>query len=282
MHHVVLWSGGKDSTTTIILAHEHNRPIDLILISLVWFDKARGIYAEYPEHIDWIFNTAIPRLNEWGYKVEVLYSEHDYLDNFYHVITKSKHPDHNGKLSGWLIAGMCAMNSEKTAPIKKRKRQLGKDVKEYIGIAVDEPTRLERMHKNPNAVSLLEEYGYTETMAFEKCKEYGLLSPLYEMSSRGGCWFCPNQKISRFAYLKVNRPDLWAELERLSTVENKASDNFKWGKTFEEVSRLGDEYILKQQDAKLQMPIFDLQGDSQRANAPQSGEGLTSTPFKQQ
>lgn len=112
-------------------------------------------------------------------------------------------------------------------------------------------------------------------MAFEKCKEYGLLSPLYEMSSRGGCWFCPNQKISGFAYLKVNHPDLWAELERLSTVENKVSDNFKWGKTFEEVSRLVDEYILKQQDAKLQMSIFDLQGDSQRANAPQSDEGLT-------
>lgn len=271
MRHVVSWSGGKDSTATIILAHEHNLPIDLILISLVWFDKARGIYAEYPKHIDWIFNTAIPKFNEWGYKVEVLYSKHDYLDSFYHVTTKSKYPERNGKLRGWVIAGLCKMNDEKTAPLKKRKRQLGKDVKEYIGIAVDEPTRLERMHKNPNATSLLEEYGYTEAMAFEKCKEYGLLSPLYEISSRGGCWFCPNQKISGFAYLKVNHPDLWAELERLSKVENQVSEIFKWGKTFEEVSRLVDEYILKQQDAKLQMSIFDLQGDSQRANAPQSG-----------
>lgn len=129
------------------MAHEHNLPIDLILISLVWFDKVRGIYAEYPEHIDWIFGTAIPRFNEWGYKVEVLYSEHDYLDSFYWVTTKSKYPERNGKLRGWLLAGLCVMNSEKTAPLKKRKRQLGKDNKEYIGIAVDEPVRLERMHK---------------------------------------------------------------------------------------------------------------------------------------
>lgn len=275
MHHVVSWSGGKDSTASIILAHEHNLPIDLILISLVWFDKKRGIYGEYPEHIEWIFNTAIPRFNEWGYKVEVLHSKHDYIDAFYHVLSKSKHPDRNGKYEGWLIAGKCKLNDKKITPLIKRKRQFGKDIKEYIGIAVDEPVRLERMHKKPNAVSLLEEYGYTETMAFEKCEEYGLLSPLYKMSSRGGCWFCPNQKISGFAYLKVNHPDLWAELERLSKVENKVSEKFKREKTFEEVSRLVDEYILKQQDAKLQMSIFDLQSDSQRANVPQSGEGLT-------
>lgn len=246
MHHIVSWSGGKDSTATVILAHEHNLPIDLILISLVWFDKKRGIYGEYPEHIEWIFNTAIPKFNEWGYRVEALQSDYDYISNFYSVIYRSKIPERNGKLRGWLLSGLCVMNPEKISSLKKRKRQFGKDIKEYIGIAVDEPVRLERMHKKPNSVSLLEEYGYTESMALEKCKEYGLLSPLYEMSSRGGCWFCPNQKISGFAYLKVNHPDLWAELESLSKVQNKVSEGFKWGKTFEEVSRLVDEYINKQ------------------------------------
>lgn len=261
MHHIVSWSGGKDSTATIILAHEHNLPIDLILISLVWFDKKRGIYGEYPEHIEWIFNTAIPRFNEWGFKVEVLHSEHDYISNFYSVTYRSKIPERNGRLRGWLISGMCKLNDEKTTPLKKKKRQFGKDIKEYIGIAVDEPVRLERMHKNPNAISLLEEYGYTEAMAYEKCLEYSLLSPLYKISSRGGCWFCPNQKISGFAYLKVNRPDLWEELERLSKVENQVSEKFKREKTFEEVSRLVDEYILKQENEKLQMSIFDLHGE---------------------
>lgn len=262
MQHIVSWSGGKDSTATIILAHEHNLPIDLIVISIVMFDESRGIYGEYPEHIDWIFNTAIPKFNEWGYKVEVLKSRHDYILSFYHTLSKSNHPDRNGKISGWLISGKCDLNSEKTAPLKKLKRRFGKKVKEYIGIAVDEPNRLERMHMNPNAVSLLEKYGYTKAMAFEKCEEYGLLSPLYKMSSRGGCWFCPNQKISGFAYLKVNHPDLWAELERLSKVENKVSEKFKREKTFEEVSRLVDEYIQKQENEKLQISIFDLQGEN--------------------
>lgn len=38
---VVLWSGGKDSTATIILAHELGIKIDLIVMSLVWFDKKK-------------------------------------------------------------------------------------------------------------------------------------------------------------------------------------------------------------------------------------------------
>lgn len=39
--HIVSWSGGKDSTATIVLAHEHELPIDLIIICLVWFDKKK-------------------------------------------------------------------------------------------------------------------------------------------------------------------------------------------------------------------------------------------------
>ena len=34
-------------------------------------------------------------------------------------------------------------------------------------------------------------YGVTEQDAFAMCRQEGLLSPLYEHSHRGGCWFCP-------------------------------------------------------------------------------------------
>lgn len=88
--HIVSWSGGKDSTATIVLAHEHELPIDLIIICLVWFDKKRGIYAEYPEVIEWIFNTAIPLFESWGYKVKLLESERDYMYWFNHKIPQYK------------------------------------------------------------------------------------------------------------------------------------------------------------------------------------------------
>lgn len=110
---IICWSGGKDSTATIVLAHELGIPIDLIVISLLWFDKKRRIYAEYPEVIEWIFSYAIPLFESWGYKVKVIESDKDYMHWFYHTIERTEHEDRKSKLSGWLIGGMCAMNREK-------------------------------------------------------------------------------------------------------------------------------------------------------------------------
>lgn len=49
MKYIASWSGGKDSTASIILAHEHNEPLDLIIFSEVMFDE--NISGELPEHI---------------------------------------------------------------------------------------------------------------------------------------------------------------------------------------------------------------------------------------
>ena len=39
MKDIASWRGGKDSTASIILAHEHNEPLDLIIFSEVMFDE---------------------------------------------------------------------------------------------------------------------------------------------------------------------------------------------------------------------------------------------------
>lgn len=84
------------------------------------FDNKNNISGELPEHIDFIHNKAIPKFREWGYDVQILRSEKDYLDLFYHVVTRSKKPERNGKYAGFLLAGMCAANSQlKIPPIKK-------------------------------------------------------------------------------------------------------------------------------------------------------------------
>ena len=76
-------------------------------------------------------------------------------------------------------------------------KRFDEPVMQYVGIAADEPIRLARM--KDNQISLLAKYGYTEEMAMNKCIQYGLVSPIYESSHRGGCWFCPNCKIKVFA-----------------------------------------------------------------------------------
>lgn len=249
MKHIVSWSGGKDSTATIILAHELGLPIDLIVMSLLWFDKERGIYAEHPKHIDWVFNYAKPLFESWGYKVEFIHSDKDYLHYFYKVRRKSKHPEYVGKYYGWLLGGMCKMQGEKERPIKHYLKALGKpgvDYEEYVGICHEEVDRLETLSSKRGKRSILDENGYTQKDSRQKCIEYRLLSPTYSIAKRGGCWFCPNQSIKELADIKTNHPEYWNELVLLNTEVHKGTTiqrGFSYGKSFDEISAQVDTYI---------------------------------------
>lgn len=257
MHYSVSWSGGKDSTASIILAHEHNEPIDSIVFVEVMYDLKRNISGENPRHIDFIKNKAKPLFESWGYEVHILHADKDYLDCFYHRIDKPrKHIEHKGKFSGFPVNGMCGIKRDcKIKPINKFYKEIKDNYTQYIGIAIDEPKRLESLRKDNSRISLLEKYGYTEQMAYDLCKEYGLLSPCYELSKRGGCWFCHNAKLAEHRDLKQTMPDIWEEFVSLENVPNLA--NYKWnvfGDTLHEVDEK-----LKLEDA--QMTIFDFLND---------------------
>lgn len=106
------WSGGKDSTASVILDHIHGLPPSKIIFSEVMFDKKRGISGELPEHIDFVMNKAKPLFESWGYTVEIVHAEKDYLDLFFHVLQRSKVEERIGKHVGWLLGGACAANRD--------------------------------------------------------------------------------------------------------------------------------------------------------------------------
>ena len=91
---------------------------------------------------------------------------------------------------------------------------------QYIGIAIDEPVRLDRVVRTTNQISLLQKYGYTEQMAFDLCKKYDLLSPIYDFAPRGGCWFCPNARDCELRHLRNDHNDLWNKLLELENIPN--------------------------------------------------------------
>lgn len=187
-------SFGKDSIATILLALENNEPLDRVVFAEVMFDHERGISGEIPEHIEWVYGVAIPKLESMGVKVDVVRGERDYKFFFSQVIKKGKRM---GKMSGYPLAGRCFINRDcKMKPVREYFKQFKftYDVVSYVGIASDEPKRLKRL-EGTNKVSLLAKYGYTEEMAMEKCKEYGLVSPCYSMSSRGGVFSAPMLKL---------------------------------------------------------------------------------------
>lgn len=233
-------SFGKDSIATILLAMLHNEPLDRIVSVEVMFDNARGISGEDPEHIQWVKETAIKRLKELtGIDTDLVRNEKDdYITEFYRV--RSEKSKYSGKHQGFLLRGMCRMNSEgKIKPIREYYKQFGECV-QYVGIAADEPVRLKRL--TGNKVSLLAKYGYTEKMAFDLCKQYDLLSPTYMNSTRGGCWFCPNNKVRGFCQLRAKHPELWSELQELAKVKNTCSNYFNNDKTFAQLERAMDLY----------------------------------------
>lgn len=78
----------------------------------------------------------------------------------------------------------------------------------YIGIAKDEPKRLERLD-GITKISPLALIGWTEEDCMNWCIENDLRSPLYDMSDRGGCWFCHNQGVDQLRQLRSNYPNLW-------------------------------------------------------------------------
>ena len=253
------WSGGKDSTAGVILDHIHGLPPSKIIFSEVMFDKKRGISGELPEHIDFVRNKATPIFEGWGYEVEIVHAKKDYLDIFFHVIQKSKVQDRIGKYAGWVLGGMCAASRDlKIKPIcdyYKRLDLAETEYKQYVGIAIDEPERLKRL-EGSNKVSLLQRFGFTEQMAFELCKKFDLLSPIYEISKRGGCWFCPNQGYAELAHTKIKYPELWAELRELDKEKNVISHGFKYGKTLKEIEVLVEKEIKKQYYATQQQTLY--------------------------
>lgn len=254
MEYIASFSGGKDSMATIILAHEHNEPLDLIIFAEVMFDKETS--GELPEHIAFIREKCIPLFEEWGYKTQILRAEKTYMDCFNRVIEKPrKTPENKGKRKGFVMVGHCDVQRDcKLKPINDFFK--GKDpeqITQYIGIAADEPKRLERLREGkPKKISLLEKYGYTEKMAFEICEKYGLVSPIYDFAPRGGCWFCPNARYFKLKHLRTHHKDLW---DRLLNLEKEPDLVGKIWNTAQGRSMADNEEMFYWEEA--QMTVFD-------------------------
>lgn len=250
--YVASCSFGKDSIATILLALKHNEPLDRVVFSEVMFDNKRGISGEIPEHIKWIYDTAIPKLNSMGVHVDVVRSERDYCYFFANAVGGGRH---KGKIYGFPIGGKCVINRDcKISPIRKYLAEIAggslnvkTNIVQYIGIAADEPRRLARL--SGNKISLLAKYCYTEQMAKQLCCDNGLLSPIYATGTRGGCWFCPSCRLEQFVNLRRNHPELWIELVELSHTPNLCTNGFKYGLTLQELEKQMD-------DKEAQLKLF--------------------------
>ena len=222
--YVLSCSFGKDSLASAILALEHGEPLTEALYCETMFDKE--ISAEVPEHRAFIYDTAIPWLENHGIKAHVVRGEKTFVDLFQKQIGGDGR--HAGKIWAWPLCGRCYINRDcKVRPMERYKAREWKNdtVIQYIGIADDEADRLARLD-GTTKVSLLAKYGKTEADAVAICRKAGLYSPSYEFTSRNGCFFCPNAKWRELRHLYDHHPELWKRLLELQALPNKATDRF--------------------------------------------------------
>ena len=139
-----------------------------------------------------------------------------YEDMFYRVSMGKKN---KGIIYGFpTIASPWCTNTLKTNILDKISRsqivQVERErereqVIQYLGIASDEPKRIERHSQRSGVILPLVEIGWTEEMCRKWCEDNDLLSPIYTTATRGGCWFCHNQGIEQLRLLRKNYPELW-------------------------------------------------------------------------
>ena len=228
--HVVACSGGKDSVATILAALKYNEPLDEVAWVEVMFDKETS--GEVPEHRDFMYNSLKPFCEGNGIRFTVLHSTKTYEDVFHHIFTSGKN---TGWKHGFTWPRRCAVNRDcKLKAISEYERREKKRLVFYVGIAADEKKRLKRLNKTTN-ISLLEKYNLTEIDAFNLCQKNNLLSPVYNLTKRNGCWFCPNAKDTELLHLLNYHVDLFDKLVEWEKEKNVVNKLFNLKETPSEI-----------------------------------------------
>ena len=231
MKHIIGLSGGKDSMATAILAFIHKRPVSECVYCRVMFDEQTS--AEVPEHERFLQEEAFPKIRkDFGFHIETIQDERNYVQ--LHNTPISKGP-RTGQLRGSPICRGCWVQRDlKVRPLEKYYKAQPSNSAYYVGIAKDEESRLVSLAKG-NKTSLLAEFGFTENDAKELCKQYGLLSPIYDFADRNGCFFCPNAKEREFRHLRDHHPNLWAQLLTLEKTPGVIKKNYNREMTLAEM-----------------------------------------------
>lgn len=201
--HILSLSYGKDSMACFGACELLGWPIDRVVTAEVWATDT--IPADLPPMVEFKKRADKIIKERWGIEVEHFRVNVSFEDQFY----KTRH---NKKKDIECIYGFPCVkvpwcNSQlKIAAINKAVNST-KNAVWYIGIACDEPNRFHNLTETKK--SPLVEAGWDEAYCRQWCEENDLLSPIYTTATRGGCWFCHNQRVGQLRLLRKNYPELW-------------------------------------------------------------------------
>ena len=132
----------------------------------------------------------------------------------------------------------------KNATIKKYYKTLSdKDIIEYVGIAADETSRIQRALDKGQVLPLVD-MNITEADALSLCYQRGFNweengVELYNIMDRVSCWCCKNNNLRELKNMFLYLPDYW---ERLKSLQEKTSFPYKDYKNATTVSELEERF----------------------------------------
>lgn len=215
--HILSLSYGKDSLACLGAIEKLGWPLDGIVHAEIWATDT--IPADLPPMVEFKAKADKIIKKRWGIEVKRFHAldtkgnKKTYESIFYKKRIRGKNV---GEMYGFpmTISPWCVSDLKKNVIYKMGRhiamQQESNSIIRYVGIAADEPKRLERLDKS--SVSPLVAIGWNEADCRKWCEDNNLLSPIYTTTARGGCWFCHNQSLDQLRFLRKTYPDLWALL----------------------------------------------------------------------
>lgn len=204
MKYVASVSFGKDSLAMLLMLLEEKAPLD----EVVFYDTGMEFQA--------IYNTrdrVLGMLFERGITFSQIRPKYDFEWSMFDRPIKSRKTGEIYHGFSW-CGGPCRWHTtEKTAGIRSHiRKNIGKDVVEYVGIAADEAHRVKEGKTYP-----LIKAGMTEADCLQYCYDRGFFweeGPirLYDILKRVSCWCCANKNLAELRAMYQHLPEYWKKL----------------------------------------------------------------------
>ena len=207
MRYIASCSFGKDSLAMVLRLIEENKPLD----EVVFYDTGMEFQAIYN-----VRDRLLPLLAEKGIKYTELKPDRPFMYDMLEKPVESKQKGkHNGY--GW-CGGVCRWGTTaKQKALDEYAEQ--KNAMVYVGIACDEPSRLEKEIK-PYKLHPLFDWQMTEKDCLDYCYSMGWHwmengIDLYSILDRVSCWCCCNKNKKELHNIWKHLPEYWKRLKEL-------------------------------------------------------------------
>ena len=207
MKYIASVSFGKDSLAMLLRLIEENKPLD----EVVFYDTGMEFECIYKIR---------DKVKDMLKEKNINFTELKPKEPFEYTMFDKPVKKRNGKISkgySW-CGGRCRWGTtEKLKAIEKHCR----GNYEYVGIAVDEPQRLNKERKG-NKIFPLAEWNMTEKDCLQYCYDKGFDwledgIELYSILDRVSCWCCCNKNLKELKNYYKYLPKYWNKLKELQS-----------------------------------------------------------------